>query len=306
MVVGTGVKAIKVLVIEDNPADLILTRRLLEKAGEGAFEVKTADRLSRGIELAAEGKIDIVLLDLDLPDSNGLDTFLRFRSLLSDTPIVVLSGLEDEEISRQAVREGAQDYLIKGKADRVLLEHSIRYAIERQKAEDRVRTLAYHDPLTGLPNRTLLMDRGLLSLAASKRYKEKTAVMLIDLDKFKEINDRLGHESGDEVLKEVAGRLKNSLRLIDTVCRLGGDEFAILISEIKDPQAAAVVAGKLLEVVRRPVALGGKTAGVSGSIGIAIYPDDGEDLPTLLKAADRAMYEAKKAGGSNYRFVSAP
>jgi diguanylate cyclase (GGDEF)-like protein len=298
VVVGTGIKPIEVLMIEDNPADFLLTQRLLEKAGDMQFHINSANRLSRGIDRAAEGEIDIILLDLDLPDGHGLDTFLRLKSHLPRIPIVVLSGIADEEISRQAVLEGAQDYLNKGQTDSVLLEHSIRYSIERQKAEDRIRILAYHDPLTGLPNRRLLIDRGLLSLAESKRYNNKTALMLLYLDNFKDINDRLGHEAGDEVLKELAGRLINSLRLTDTVCRLGGDEFAILISEMNGTEAVTVVADKLLEAVRKPLAIGGR---ITVSLGIAFYPDDGEDLQTLLKAADLAMYEAKKSGGDSYR-----
>lgn len=295
---GIGTKPIEVLIIEDSPADLILTRRLLLKAAEMRFHISSADRLSRGIERAGESAIDIILLDLDLPDGHGLDTFLRLKSHLPSIPIVVLSGIEDEEISRQAVRAGAQDYLTKGRTDSILLEHSIRYSIERQKAEDRIRNLAYHDPLTGLPNRSLLIDRGLLSLAAGQRYHSKTAIMLLDVDNFKDINDRLGHEAGDEVLKELSGRLLNSLRLIDTVCRLGGDEFAILISEMESTKAAEVVADKLLEAVRKPFATGER---VTVSLGIAIYPDDGKELQALLRAADLAMYEAKKSGGDNYR-----
>jgi diguanylate cyclase (GGDEF)-like protein len=301
MVVGARVKPIEVLLIEDNPTDLLLTQRLLRKAERGPFHVNTADRLSKGIKLAAEVKIDVILLDLDLPDGRGLDTFVRLKTQLPGIPIVVLSGIADEEISRQAVREGAQDYLIKGQTESVLLGRSILYAIERQKAQDTIRTLAYHDPLTGLPNRTLLIDRSYLSFAASKRYHERSAVMLLDVDNFKDVNDTLGHDGGDEVLKELAHRLRNSLRLIDTVCRLGGDEFAILISEMKGPEAATIVADKLQEEVRKPIGLGARTLRITVSIGIAIYPDDGEDLQSLLKVADLAMYEAKKSGGDNYR-----
>jgi diguanylate cyclase (GGDEF)-like protein len=297
MITSKGLPPVEVLVIEDNPDDLLLTIRLLKKAKKESFSFFTANRISEGIETAAKNKVDVMLIDLDLPDSQGLDTFLRLKSCFPEIPIVVLSGLADEEVSRQAVLEGAQDYLIKGQTDHYLLEHSIRYAIERQQSEETIRTLAFHDQLTGLPNRSLFVNRSVLSLAEGKRYHKKTAIMQLDLDRFKRVNDNFGHEAGDEVLKELAERLKFSLRLTDTVSRLGGDEFSVLISEMNDSETAVVVANKILEVVRKPFGNGFK---LTASVGIAISPDNGDDLQMLLRIADTKMYEAKKSGGDRY------
>ncbi len=299
---GDGLKPIEVLVIEDNEIDLFLTVAMLQKAGQGSFQIHSADRISRGIELGSEGKTDVILMDLNLPDGQGLDTFRRLKSCFPSMPIVVLSGLEDEAISRQAVREGAQDYLLKGQTDGKLLERSIRYAIERQKSEERILELAFHDPLTGLPNRSLFIDRCLLSLAESKRHHKDLAIMQLDLDHFKGVNDNFGHEAGDRVLKEVAQRLSNSLRLTDTIGRLGGDEFGVLIPDMENSDLAVTVADKILEIVRRPFVEGHR---LTASIGIAISPDNGGEPETLLRIADIKMYEAKKSGGDAYRLASA-
>ncbi len=208
-------KPTEVLIIEDNPSDLILTKRMLEKTSYTRFHVNSADTLSAGIQSAIEARVDVILLDLNLPDSLGVETFLNLNHQVPDIPVVIYSGFEDEEDSRKAIREGAQDYLIKGQTDGNLLVRSLRYAIERKRAEDTIKKLAYHDSLTGLPNRTLFSDRFNMAIAASNRYKQKTTLMMLDLDNFKDINDNLGHEAGDQILKGVGCRLAGILRQTD-------------------------------------------------------------------------------------------
>jgi len=275
---------------------------MLEKAKYTPFYISFADSLSTGIQYATEWPLDIILLDLDLPDSSGVDTYLRLKLQVPEIPVVVLSGFKDEEISLIAVREGAQDYLIKGQIDGNLLIRSLRYAIERKRAEDTIKKLAYHDSLTGLPSRTLFNDRFAMAMADSKRNDRKTALIMLDLDNFKEINDNFGHDTGDEVLKEVSARLIRVLRQTDTVCRIGGDEFALLIPEINTKETIDEVARRILEVLRRPFTEYKVQETISGSLGIAIYPDDGKTLKTLVKHADMAMYEVKRMGRNNYLF----
>jgi len=296
------VQPIKILQIEDNPDDQLLTNRMLEKAKYTPFYISFADSLSTGIQYATEWPLDIILLDLDLPDSSGVDTYLRLKLQVPEIPVVVLSGFKDEEISLIAVREGAQDYLIKGQIDGNLLIRSLRYAIERKRAEDTIKKLAYHDSLTGLPSRTLFNDRFAMAMADSKRNDRKTALIMLDLDNFKEINDNFGHDTGDEVLKEVSARLIRVLRQTDTVCRIGGDEFALLIPEINTKETIDEVARRILEVLRRPFTEYKVQETISGSLGIAIYPDDGKTLKTLIKHADMAMYKVKRMGRNNYLF----
>ena len=164
--------------------------------------------------------------------------------------------------------------------------------------------LAHHDPLTGLPNRTLLLDRLGHSLERALREWEQVAVIFIDLDHFKDVNDSLGHEVGDALLREMAERMKALLRNEDTVARLGGDEFTVILIDIDAPRAALNVAQKLLQIVERPIELGGHSLHLSASIGISVFPIDGKDVPTLLKNADTAMYSAKSAGRNGYRFYT--
>jgi diguanylate cyclase (GGDEF)-like protein/PAS domain S-box-containing protein len=164
--------------------------------------------------------------------------------------------------------------------------------------------MAHHDPLTGLPNRSLLLDRLGHSLGRAMREWQQVAVIFIDLDNFKDVNDTLGHEVGDTLLREVAERMKALLRNEDTVARLGGDEFTVILVDIDAPRAALNVAQKLLQLVAKPVQAGGHALHVSASIGISVFPLDGKDVPTLLKNADTAMYSAKAAGRNGYRFYT--
>ena len=293
---------IKILQIEDSPDDQLLTNRMLETAKYTPFDINFADSLSTGIQYATEWPIDIILLDLNLPDSSGIETYLKLKLQVPEIPVVVLSGFEDEEMSLKAVHAGAQDYLIKGQIDSNLLLRSLRYAIERKSAEDTIKQLAYHDSLTGLPSRTLFNDRFTMAIADSKRNDRKTAFIMLDLDQFKEINDNFGHDIGDEVLKVVSNKLTGILRQTDTVCRMGGDEFVLLISDIKAKKIVDVVAKRIVAVMRTPFTLHGVQERITASFGIAIYPDDGVSLETLTKHADMAMYEVKKTGRDNYLY----
>ena len=175
---------------------------------------------------------------------------------------------------------------------------------ERKQAEQRAQHLADHDALTGLPNRRLLEDRLTQALALSYRNREQTAVMFVDLDRFKTINDSLGHATGDVLLKEVAGRLVAQLRDGDTICRIGGDEFVVVLPEIRRATDAAHVAQKVIEQLSLPTAIEGRELHVTPSIGIAVFPEDGRDAETLIRNADAAMYHAKEMGRANYQFFT--
>ncbi len=175
---------------------------------------------------------------------------------------------------------------------------------DRRQAETRAQHLADHDALTGLPNRRLLEDRLTQALALSQRNREQTAVMFVDLDRFKIINDSLGHTAGDAVLKEISERLVKQLRVVDTICRIGGDEFIVVLPEIKRPSDAASVAAKILETVLHPCEAEGRELHLSASIGISVFPDDGRDAETLIRNADAAMYHAKETGRANFQFFT--
>ncbi|MDZ7788882.1 MAG: diguanylate cyclase [Xanthomonadales bacterium] len=179
-------------------------------------------------------------------------------------------------------------------------------AIERKRADARLRHIAEHDQLTQLPNRALFMDRLLTSLARARRNSLQLAVLYLDLDQFKQINDTHGHTTGDQLLREVAGRLLTCVRESDTVGRLGGDEFAVVLDDIGCAEDATVVAEKILAALSEPCALPGRTLQITPSVGIAIYPEDGQDEEQLVRHADDAMYAAKRGGGRRYNTGSSP
>lgn len=177
----------------------------------------------------------------------------------------------------------------------------VRDITERIKAEEQIRKLAYHDPLTGVPNRFLFNEQFALARARAFRYGEKMAVLLLDLDKFKEINDTLGHKTGDLLLQAVGKRLQESIRREDLVARMGGDEFILLIQEIRKRKDAERAAEKIVTAFRRPFVIEGNTLSVTLSLGVALYPDHGEDLERLMKNADKAMYSVKMQTRDGFR-----
>jgi diguanylate cyclase (GGDEF)-like protein len=186
------------------------------------------------------------------------------------------------------------------------LTHRINETLERlDSSQEQLRQLATRDPLTGLPNRALLLERLDHALARARRHQSGVAVLFLDLDRFKHINDSLGHELGDHLLKAVADRLAHKLRGSDTVGRLGGDEFLIIVEEVREPKEAIQVADRILATLARPVEIGGHQLHTGASIGISVWPGDGEDSTKLLRSADIAMYVAKAAGGAGWRMFSA-
>jgi len=189
--------------------------------------------------------------------------------------------------------------------NKILFITTARDITERKDAERRISYMASHDALTGLPNRALLQDRIEQTLVHNERRKLQAAVLFIDLDKFKIINDTLGHDIGDGLLKEAASRLISCVRSEDTVARQGGDEFIILLSNITHPEDAGIIANKLLESLTQAFSIKGKELHIGASIGIAIYPDDGDRMENLLKNSDIAMYHAKESGRGNYQYFSA-
>ncbi|MDQ5903785.1 MAG: hypothetical protein QG592_1317 [Pseudomonadota bacterium] len=175
---------------------------------------------------------------------------------------------------------------------------------ERMQAEERVWHIAHHDALTGLPNRSLLHDRLAQALVGAERSASRVAVLFLDLDRFKSVNDSLGHDVGDALLRSVAERLSAVVRDIDTVCRLGGDEFVIVLGAVAGPDDAVMVSERIVETLARPVELMGHAVRASTSIGISLYPEDGRDAHALMKNADTAMYTAKSRGRNNFQFFS--
>lgn len=257
---------------------------------------------------------DVRLTELPL---DGITRYLGARELFG-FPLAVVVGLSRDEQMAAAV-ERAETYTVRALAGNVLLlvvlgmlwRMSHKLAQSRRREVDariahakQVEYLAFHDGLTGLPNRSLFTQLLQQGIAQAQRYDRKLAVLFLDLDRFKAINDTLGHDAGDVLLKEVAERLKSCLRDSDTVARLGGDEFVVLLPELADESHCANVARKMINAVARPVRLRDQDFRVTVSIGISTYPGDGKDQETLTKHADVAMYHAKEQGKNNYQVYS--
>jgi two-component system cell cycle response regulator len=291
-----------VLLVDDNPADALLTADILGQGRLGRFTVSRAATFAEAKQRLNTARYDAVLLDLILPDVEGLQAVKAVLAIAPDVPLVVLSGLDDERLALEAVLNGAQDYLIKGQGDAALLRRAIRHAIERKRVERELSQLAKFDPLTGLPNRLLFRDRLAQAVQRIDRRDQVVALIFIDLDGFKAVNDRYGHAMGDRLLKAVAGRLSRVVRRTDTVARLGGDEFTIILEGLRRPDDAARVAEQVLRSLRQPFELGGFVIELGASLGVAIASHATEVPDMLTHRADVAMYRAKARGGTGYQF----
>ncbi len=300
-------RPIRVLLVEDDPADKDRVRQSIETSGTGTYEIDHAVEVEHALAMLKNAVYDVVLLDLTLPEGDGLDTLARAKVAASSVPIIALTSQEDPSQAIRAVRMGAQDCVVKGAESRALIR-TVHHAVERhrlylelQVARQREHYLANHDSLTGLANRLSFEEQLKRALALTDRYGRQVAVMVLDLDRFKDINDTMGHPTGDRLLQLATERLQPMVRRSDTLARLGGDEFILLIQGIEHDFAPAKVAEKILALLEDPYELEGSRYRVTGSIGIATAPRDGMTVASLVRSADTAMYQAKSEGGGCYR-----
>ncbi len=300
-----GRSALRILVIDGSEDDFHLVQELLGCAEGTAFRVDWASRGEAGLRRLAAGPYDACLVEMDLPDQEGLEIVRIVQRRGFKTPVVLMGGSRGDEPDPELLEQGVADYLDKEELDTGRLERCIRFAIARKRASDRLDHLAQFDPLTGLANRALFDDRLDRALRAARRNRTCLAVAVADLNGFKAVNDSLGHAAGDELLRAVGLRLRGRVRESDTVARLGGDEFALVLENLQRPEDAVIVARKILDAAGPPLTVEGRSVVVTLSLGVASFPRDAEDGPTLLRQADAAMYEAKAVGGSLCRFHDA-
>jgi diguanylate cyclase len=291
----------KILLLEDDPGDaLLIGRQLSNWDGGEPCAVQVVSMVSEAIETLHDESIEVVLADLSLPDAVGLDVVRRLGTAAPATAIVVLAGTEDDDLGLRAIQLGAQDYLVKGSVDGPTLRRAVRHALERKRASQFLTNLAHRDPLTGLANRLTFRDRLAHAMAVARRTSSKVAVIYVDLDRFKPVNDTYGHETGDRLLQEVASRLQAAVRGSDTVARLGGDEFAVIVENVHDEGQLAQVLDRIRAGISRPFVIDACAIETSASLGVATFPGAGATGDDLIRAADRAMYRAKRNGGERY------
>ena len=290
------VQHLRILLVEDNPGDARLLREMLSEARESQFTIVAADRVAACLGCLARGDIDLILLDLSLPDSEGLETLRQVQALAPAVPVIVLTGLNDGQLAIQAVREGAQDYLVKGQIDQQVVVRAIRYARERHHMMMTIRSLSLVDELTGLGNRRGFVTIAEEQLKLVRRTGQGVAVAFIDLDGMKRINDSLGHEAGDQALVATATILRAAFRASDIVARLGGDEFVVLAVGV-NAEAVGRLLRRLQESLEDYNAQLPAERRLAFSVGVAHYDpatSTSASVDELIAEADAAMYAEKK------------
>ncbi|MYN06849.1 EAL domain-containing protein ['Massilia aquatica' Lu et al. 2020] len=291
-----------VLVVDDDRSTRSTLRYTLQRDG---FQVEEAADGVQALAMLKRFHPDVILMDAVMPVMDGFTACARLQELPggSSIPVLMITALQDNSSVERAFAAGASDYIPKP-IHYAVLSQRVRRIIEANRAEKRIRHLAYNDLLTGLPNRTLFFELLAQGITQASNDGKLLGVLFMDLDRFKYVNDNLGHDVGDRLLVAVAQRVRHSVRNVDTVARLGGDEFTVVLSDLDGPAAAATAAHNICRVLAAPFQIDGHDIFVTSSVGIAMYPHDGADVATLVKHADSAMYRAKKTN-TGFQFYEA-
>jgi len=297
-----------ILIVDDQDANVQLLEHMLREAG---YRCVTSTMDPHAVcALHRDNRYDLILLDLQMPGMDGFQVMDGLKDIAEDDylPILVITAQPGHKL--RALQAGAKDFISKPfdlVEARTRIHNMLEVRLLYRQLEQYSRALesqALHDALTGLPNRRLLMDRLSLAIAHARRNTSQMAVMFLDLDGFKQINDTLGHDAGDALLSMVADRLVAAVREEDTVARMGGDEFVIGLWELSHTDDVATLVSKVILAVSQPYRIQGHDVRITASVGVGIYPLHGEAVETLMKSADLALYEAKRAGKNNYRIAA--
>jgi diguanylate cyclase (GGDEF)-like protein len=296
---GAG-KPARVLLVEDDPRSAMMIVEMLRAAWPHGLLVTQAQNIIDAAQELADHGATCVLLDLPHDRSRPLDALQQLSMSAPSIPIIVLSDYHDDELGVEAIRSGAQDYMLAAELTPATLGRAVRYAVERKRSEVELARQALHDPLTELPNRALFLDRLSVALDRSRRTDTAVCLLFLDVDSFKEVNDTLGHAAGDRLLTVLADRFRGLLRPMDTVARYGGDEFTFLFEGLENEREALLIAERVTHSASRPLMLGETETSVAVSIGISMVTDPSISLDEAIRDADAAMYRAKEVGGSGF------
>ena len=294
----------RVLVVEDDLVHFTYCEYILQTIYGDKLVLDRAVDCHSAIEKLNSQEFEVCLLDYLVKDGNAKDVLSRVDFAHVNTPIIVVSAFDDREFVLDALRHGADDYVIKGRFGNTDLHQAIQYAIYRKYKELRLRQRALYDPLTGLANRHLLYDRIEEIHRFSIRHSEKFAVLVVDVDKLKTVNDSLGHDAGDRLICSTANALVGSMRASDTVARTGGDEFIAVLKNVRDKAGLSRLCNVVSKALQAKAAEEMDTPSpLTCSIGVAVFPDDGALPSDILRQADAAMYRIKHAGGNGFAFA---
>ena len=288
-----------VVLADDDPSIRLMVRHVLESED---FDIVEASDGLEAIKAVEKHHPALILLDAVMPGIDGFTTCKQIKDKgYTDIPVMMITGLDDDASVERAYEVGAIDFITKP-IKWAVLKHRVKSVVAKVVAERKVQLLAYRDTLTSLPNRLLFADRLEQAVIRCERSRTSMALMLVDIDDFKLVNDSFGHDAGDKLIKAVGQLISKSLRRADTIARLGGDEFAVIVEGIEAPDDAISIADNLTTILEHNVRLDDQETYTSASIGIAVYPDDGKDARTLLKNADTAMFRAKENGRHCFQF----
>lgn len=302
----------RLLLVDDDEVDRISVRRILQRP-DASNDIVEASTANVGLKLFDESEFDAVLLDYRLPD---MDCLAVLKILTQHTSrhaaVVILTGIVDDALlERQCIVAGAQDFLLKQELSqrhltKALVHAQTRHELNRQLLEThtRLKYLAENDPMTGLSNRYYFEEHLRGAIQRAKRFNFQLGLIYLDIDNFKLVNDSLGHDKGDQLLRNVAQRLLDVVRNGDVVCRLGGDEFAVIVHDLESETTIGLLAHRIMESMRVPMKLANTEQFVSCSIGIATYPRCAQTAEDMLKSADLAMYKAKQEGRNGFHFFT--
>jgi diguanylate cyclase (GGDEF)-like protein len=308
----------KILIVDDARANLVALQVLLKPIEANIISAESGEQALQEVQ-DNEDHIALILLDVQMPVMDGFEVarLLHENEKTRSIPIIFITANQDDAHIEEAYLAGAVDYIQKPIRKTALLSKvnvfldlwSLRFGLEqeieqRRLAEHRVEHLATHDPLTNLPNRRGLYEELNELIYRSKRYRYSSAVIYVDLDGFKNVNDHFAHEAGDRLLAQVAANFKQIVRQTDSVARIGGDEFIVLITDIDRETTLITKIESLLKEASKSIEFNGHKISVSASIGIALYPEHGDNAETLLHHADQAMYQAKNHGKNTFRFFT--
>jgi diguanylate cyclase (GGDEF)-like protein len=276
-----------------------LVAEMLADALPGRHRLSHFATLEEALERLRWVDADCLLLDLGVNGAPGLVALGEVRAVDPQVPVVLLCGLDEERVGIESLQAGSQDYLVRGQTNSYVLARSIRYAVERKRAELELAHRAMHDVLTELPNRTLFEDRLGLALTRLERDGGQLAVMYVDLDRFKAVNARLGHEAGDRLICQTASRLRDAVRPADTVARFGSDDFMVLCEDVTSREVAERIAERIAHAISEPLVMEDERLELTASVGIAIArAGDGATAEDLVRGADEAMGQVKHRGGA--------